>query len=117
MIILADESVDLPIIKSLRNHSFDVLAICEERPSISDDEVLKLANAGNRILLTADKDFGELVFRLNSAHAGVVLIRLSGMKPQEKSHLVVNAFLNLGESLIDSFTVIQSGLIRSRKRK
>lgn len=116
MIVLADENIDLPIIEALRQNSFDVLAISENFPSTTDEKVLELANLENRVLLTADKDFGELVFRLNRAHSGVVLIRLAGVSPLEKSQLVVRAFIKYGDGLIDSFTVIQTGLIRSRKR-
>ena len=63
MNFLADESVDRPIVDSLRQRGHDVLYVAEMEPGISDDAVLDLANQEGALLLTADKDFGELVFR------------------------------------------------------
>lgn len=54
-------------------------------PGISDDIVLELANSEGVLLLTADKDFGELVFRLRRVSSGVVLVRLAGLSPIKKS--------------------------------
>ncbi len=44
------------------------------------------------MLLTADKDFEELVFRQRLLHSGVVLIRLAGLDPKTKAELVTTAF-------------------------
>ena len=63
MNFLADESVDQPIVERLRHDGHGVLAVVEMEPSISDETVLKRANQQLSLLLTADKDFGELVFR------------------------------------------------------
>ncbi|MBU1744766.1 MAG: DUF5615 family PIN-like protein [Proteobacteria bacterium] len=55
-------------------------------PGISDDTVLELANNEGSLLLTSDKDFGDLVFRLRRLSAGVVLIRLAGLTPAKKAN-------------------------------
>ena len=65
MNIVADEGVDRPIVDRLRQNGHAVVYIAEESPSSTDDAVLALANARASVLLTIDKDFGELVFRLN----------------------------------------------------
>jgi predicted nuclease of predicted toxin-antitoxin system len=65
MNLVADEGVDRQIVEQLRHDGHDVLYVAELAPSISDDEVLQKANDWHAPLLTADKDFGELVFRLN----------------------------------------------------
>jgi predicted nuclease of predicted toxin-antitoxin system len=62
--VLADENVDFPIIKELRNKGIDVDSISEKNGGIADEEVLEIANKSGRILITADKDYGELVYRL-----------------------------------------------------
>lgn len=64
MNFLADENVDRQIVERLRCVGFNVRYIAETDAGISDDEVLDLANSEESLLLTADKDFGELVFRL-----------------------------------------------------
>jgi len=78
MKFLADENVDKPIVERLRDDGHIVLYVLEMEPSISDDEVIRRANQEFAFLLTADKDFGELVFRQRRIVYGVVLIRLAG---------------------------------------
>lgn len=78
MNLLADESVDQPVVDRLRAEGHAVLSIAEMEPSISDEAVLTLANQRGAGLLTADKDFGELVFRQGRVSAGVLLLRLAG---------------------------------------
>ncbi|MEL7533431.1 MAG: DUF5615 family PIN-like protein, partial [Bacteroidota bacterium] len=88
MKFVADEGVDAPIVKSLRTNGHDVFYIAESERGITDDEVLDIANKGSRILITRDKDFGELVFRMNRLHSGVILLRLEGVRPKEKANIV-----------------------------
>jgi len=61
---LADEGVDRQIVDRLRQDGHVVLYVAEMERGISDDVVLDLANREGALLLTADKDFGEMVFRL-----------------------------------------------------
>lgn len=63
MNLLADESVDQQIVARLRRDEHAVSYVAEMSPSISDDVVLQQASAAGLLLVTADKDFGELVFR------------------------------------------------------
>jgi len=105
MIFVADESVDQPIVAVLRQNGHHVTYVAEHSPSISDDEVLTAANSQAAVLLTADKDFGEMIFRQGRAHAGVVLIRLSGLGAAVSKH---------GSEFVGSFSVITAGLVRIR---
>ena len=72
MKLFADESVDKSIVDRLREDGHTVSYIAELTPSIDDDAVLRQANQSGSLLITADKDFGELVFRMRRVHAGVV---------------------------------------------
>ena len=72
---LADESCDFSIVKTLRQNGFNVKSIAEEAPSLSDSEVIKIAKLEDRILITEDKDFGELVYAHQRSHGGVILVR------------------------------------------
>ena len=65
MNLLADESVDRQIVDRLRQDGHDVLYIAEVEPGIPDDAVFDRANEKAALLLTVDKDFGEIVFREN----------------------------------------------------
>lgn len=83
MALVADESVDYRIIKALRDIGISVYSIIDMNPASNDREVLQIAVGRNCLLITQDKDFGELVFRMQLPHHGVLLIRLAGMKPDE----------------------------------
>lgn len=116
MNILADESIDKQIVDSLRGAGFIVEYISEMEPGITDDTVLGLANLKRMILLTADKDFGELVFRLHHIMAGVVLIRLAGLSPTKKAEITASFFAQHLDELMESFAVITPMGIRIRRK-
>ena len=116
MRFLADENVDRLIVERLRKDGHEVLYVLEMEPGISDDEVLQRANQESALLLTADKDFGELVFRLGRIASGVVLIRLAGLSPQHKAEVVGIAVQERSDKLARNFTVITPGAVRIRRR-
>ena len=68
------------------------------------------------MLLTIDKDFGELVFRLGRLNNGVILIRLGGMSLEMKAEIVSIAVSQYASSLENSFSVISPGRIRIRPK-
>jgi len=115
MIVLADESVDFPIVDRLRGDGHSVAYVAELSPSISDDAVLQQANGQGALLLTADKDFGELVFRQNRIHGGVILIRLLGMLAEIKAEIVAETMRDRAAELPGAFTVISPGMVRIRR--
>lgn len=117
MNFLADEGVDKPIVEILRQDGYSVLYIAEMQPGISDDIVLDIANQQRALLLTTDKDFGELVFRLSRLAKGVVLIRLAGLSPQKKAEIVASAIKQHLAQLTEAFTVILPGSIRIRTQR
>jgi predicted nuclease of predicted toxin-antitoxin system len=61
--LVADESVDRPTVLRLREEGHEVLYVAEFSPGVADDDVLEQANTRNAVLVTANKDFGELVYR------------------------------------------------------
>lgn len=117
MNFLADESVEGQTVERLRRDGHDVAYIAEMEPGISDDVVLARANERNALLVTADKDFGELVF--HQAHltaGGVVLIRLAGLSAQRKAEIVSRVLIDHAPELPHAFTVISPGKVRIRSR-
>jgi len=112
--LLADEGIDRQIVEALREQGYTVGYVAEMDPGISDDAVLELANREGVVLLTADKDFGELVFRLRRLSSGVILVRLAGLSPLKKSEIVVSCLIKHFNELIGSFSVISSAGIRIR---
>jgi predicted nuclease of predicted toxin-antitoxin system len=84
-------------------------------PGIPDDTVLYLANQNEAILLTADKDFGELVFRQRRLTLGVILVRLAGMSPTLKAQIVSSTIGQHSTDLPHHFAVIAPGALRIRR--
>ncbi len=113
---ICDEGVDRPIVEALRVAGHDVTYVAEQSPGIDDEAVLRAASDGARVLVTADKDFGELVFRQGRVHGGIVLVRLHGLDATEKGRMTVAAIAEHGSELERSFAVLEKGRIRIRKR-
>lgn len=113
--LLADENLDSRIISALRNESYEVASVFEISPGISDIEVLALGNRLGAIILTEDKDFGELTYRLKKPNNGIVLIRLSGVKIAQKILLIKKVLKKYGDRLKNCFTVINARRVRINK--
>ena len=114
MNLVADESVARPIVERLRADGHTILSIREVARSDTDDQVLVQSVAEAAPLLTEDKDFGELVYRLAADHAGVVLIRLGKLPRALRVELVSNAVRDHGSEFAGHFTVISPAGIRIR---
>ena len=117
MIFVADESLDGPVVRSLRDLGHQVLFIAESEPGIPDFQVLARAFDARAILLTADKDFGDLIFRQNHPHFGVILLRLSGLTPAEKAPIVARHVATHGTDFEMAFSVITARTVRIRQTK
>jgi predicted nuclease of predicted toxin-antitoxin system len=79
MKFLFDQSADFRLIPHLRQLGHDVEAISRNYPAgLADEDVLAIAREERRVLVVADRDFGELIFHQQLVHAGVVFFRLPG---------------------------------------
>jgi predicted nuclease of predicted toxin-antitoxin system len=77
---------------------------------------LQIANTHHAFLLTEDKDFGELVFRLKLPHTGILLVRFpNGFDPDVKAEKVVKTILEKFEVMEDCFSVLNENRLRIRK--
>jgi predicted nuclease of predicted toxin-antitoxin system len=114
MRFLADENVSRLVIQRLRAGGFDVASIMEETSGVSDTAVLEIAGSGARILITEDRDFGELVIRQKLAVRGVVLLeldRLSNLGEADRVSEIVQAYLN---KLEGNLVVVEPSRVRIR---
>jgi len=111
---LADECVDAALITRLRDAGHDVLYAAEIAPGATDSKVLRRAHDDTRLLLTEDKDFGELVFRVGMAVPGLVLLRVGPERRLLKRARLEAAVEQFGESLFGRYLVIEEARFRSR---
>ena len=114
MKLLADECVAGSTVRALREAGLDVVWIAEAAPSVTDHEVLSSTYASGRLLLTEDKDFGELTIRFGHQCHGVVLLALTDLATTERAARTVAALDALGDKPIGHFVVIEHTRIRRR---
>ena len=98
---LTDENISASLVKAIRKNGYDVKDIKEEKLfGTKDNEILKIANKENRIVLTHDKDFANLLNSPLTSHKGVILLRFVNQSPKN----VINHFIPLLNSeLKDKF--------------
>jgi predicted nuclease of predicted toxin-antitoxin system len=114
MHILANESFPGPVIRALRDRGHDVVSVKEIMRGADDRTVVDLARKEGRLVVTFDKDFGELAFRLGlPAQSGVVLFRLSGPSPEVDNARALTV-LESREDWQGNFAVVTHNLIRIR---
>jgi predicted nuclease of predicted toxin-antitoxin system len=115
MLLLADESCDFAVVRALRAAGYQVAAVAEAARGAEDDAVLDLARRDHRILLTEDKDFGQLVYASARETGGVLLIRFPNEARQALPQAVVDTIGKLGEHLRGAFVVVEPGHVRVRR--
>lgn len=109
---LADENVPGDAVEAARRAGHDLAWIKELSPSADDDAVLGMSLADNRVLVTFDKDFGEMAFRHGkSATCGVVLLRPRLRSPDYLARFIV-AVLGQAVTWEGNFSVAQEGKLR-----
>lgn len=117
MALVADESVDSGIVKGLRKKGIVVFSIAEECWGIKDAKVLTIAFEKDSLLITEDKDFGELAFRLRFQHKGILLIRLSDVPRYERLNLAVETIFKHIHKMENNFSVLTKNGLRIKMTK
>jgi predicted nuclease of predicted toxin-antitoxin system len=111
---IVDAGVGKVIEEWLIQQGFDVVSIITKNPEMSDSEILKLAKIENAIIITMDKDFGELIYKDNALHSGILLLRLDDAMSEEKLSALQNIFPEHLQNLKNHFSVYQNGKLRTR---
>jgi len=115
MNFLADESVDYNIFKALKLKGYEIEHVLDLFPGVSDVQVVSYAFKNKSIILTEDKDFGELIIRFKMDITGVILMRFVNTPFDDKSKIVLNAFEKFRAEMHNSLTVISDKKIRIKK--
>lgn len=114
MKFMVDESTGTGVVEYLRGLGHDVLPVSETMPQAEDQHILARAMSEGRILITNDKDFGELVFRSGQAHHGVLLLRLHDESPANRLRVVKVILEQCADRLAGCFTVATESSVRIR---
>jgi predicted nuclease of predicted toxin-antitoxin system len=114
MKIIVNENVTRTVIDQLRQHGHDVISVKETMRGQADSDILARAEAEQRLVVTQDKDFGELTFRLQlPGTCGVVLFRLSGADPNTDNQRILTV-LESRSDWVGHFSVVTDDRVRMR---
>lgn len=100
----------------LRGEGYEVFSVFEEARGASDEVILEKAFRENRILLTNDKDFGEMIYREKHAHHGVVFLRLISNRAVDKIEVLRRLLENYADRLPDEFVVVTETQVRFARK-
>jgi predicted nuclease of predicted toxin-antitoxin system len=114
---LVDVGVGRLVEQYLLNNGYDVVSVRDLDPRMPDEEIIKIAFDQDRIIITMDKDFGELVYHFSESHAGIILLRLEDADGIEKTKVVSNILNEYSHQIMNSFCVYQNDKFRIRKFK
>lgn len=115
MKFLADEGIDKSLVNLLRKAGYDTFYQAESEQGLDDVFILEKANSEQRILITRDMDFGELAWRMNMIHTGIILVRAEELSSLSRSKLVAEFISSNLDLLHNHFIVLQPGAARIRK--
>ena len=103
------------VTKWLQHNNYDVLSIANDLSGIDDNSVLRKALLEARILITCDKDFGEMIYKNKMQHCGIILLRLLDERPSKKITVLDSILKNYSHELYGNFVVATETTIRISK--
>lgn len=106
MKFLADVNIEKSIVDELRGLGYDIIWVAEENPQLDDLSIFKISQKENRILLTNDKDFGEIVFRQKLISSGIILFRFKGQYTKDKIKVLRELFISHHDRISGHFVVL-----------
>jgi predicted nuclease of predicted toxin-antitoxin system len=112
MRFLADESCDFRVVRALRTAGHDVTTVIEFAPGAEDAAVIEMAVREQRVFVTEDRDFGQLVYAMGKRTPGVVLLRFPATARARLPAMVVDLVTKHGDRLAGRFVVVEPGRFR-----
>ena len=109
---LVDVGVSKNVERWLTENGYDARAVRDVNPKADDSEILHLAVKESRMVITMDKDFGELVFNSGKTHSGVLILRLEDATGEQKIGIVKKILLEYADKIENKFCVFQDGRLR-----
>jgi len=113
---LVDVGVSKKVEEWLLRNGYDIKAVRDINPKMEDDKILSISVSENRMVITMDKDFGELVYNSGLPHSGVLLLRLEDSKADEKVKTVKKILTEYSDRLLNNFCVFRNGRFRIREK-
>ncbi|MFN8559692.1 MAG: DUF5615 family PIN-like protein [Dehalococcoidia bacterium] len=109
---MLDENIPGDVVAAFRALGYDVVWVRQAMPGAGDTAILARAQREKRIVVTFDKDFGELAYRANlPASSGVILLRLRLRSAADAVHRIV-AIITARNDWPGHFSVVDERRIR-----
>jgi predicted nuclease of predicted toxin-antitoxin system len=99
----------------IKNKKYNAKIIRDIDPRMSDLDILNIAVSEKRLVITMDKDFGELVYKCRWPHSGVLLLRLEDERAEEKIKVIETILENYSSEIIFKFSVFKDKKLRIRE--
>lgn len=115
MRFLVDVGVGRAVEKLLVNRGYEVKTIRSLDPRMTDIDIIRLAVSEERMVITMDKDFGELVYHASEKHCGVLLLRMGNSSAGEKTAVVSYILDHYAQSIYGNFCVYHNSRLRIRR--
>lgn len=112
--LLLDENVGRSVVQSLISNGYDAVSAVEIGFGMPDADILRLALQEKRVLITLDKDFGQMIYQSRAEHCGVVLLRLQKESSENVGSVLLNFLNSYNGDIIDKFIVVTEDKIRVR---
>ena len=112
MRFLVDECTGPHVAKWLSGEGYETFSVFDEVRGMADPDVLEKALSGNWILITNDKDFGEMVFRERRQHHGVIFLRLDDERSANKIDVIRRLLAKYSDKLVDRFAIVTEAKVR-----
>ena len=96
----------------MRSLHHDVFSVYDEARGLDDESIIEKANRENYVLVTNDKDFGELVFHMRKAHKGIILLRLEDERSKNKIAVLHRVLESYSDKLVNNFIIVTEKTVR-----
>lgn len=103
---LANVNVEKPLVDFLDEKGFDIRWVTNIDKRMPDARVCEIANKEQRVIITNDKDFGEIVFLQKKITYGVILLRIKGQNSSEKIILIEKLLDKYPDKIADHFVIV-----------
>ena len=114
---LVDVGVGKKVEDFLYKSGYDVLPVRKINPRMSDSEIIGIAAKDNRIIITMDKDFGELVYNSGLIHKGILLLRTENCSGDKKAKILSEILIKYSSELEENFCVFSKDRLRIRRKR
>jgi len=114
---LVDVGVGKKVEDFLYKSGYDILSVRKINPRMSDSKIIGIAAKDNRIIITMDKDFGELVYNSVLIHKGILLLRTENCSGDKKVKILSEILINYSSELEENFCVFSKDRLRIRRKR